>query len=121
MAFPLPRFAPLVVYTVIASEAKQSTSHKARTGLLRRFAPRNDGCFLRLSGHLLRGLPEHISSRLFVERLTHEFADRKSRLHLRPRTNLGIPALDVRIIVERKPLRLVGHGPGKAGDIGNRI
>jgi len=32
-----------------------------------------------------------------------------------------VPALDVRIIVERKALRLVGHGPGKAGDVGNRI
>src|ERR1700676_3437812 len=121
ITFPLPRFAALVVYTVIASEAKQSTSHKARTGLLRRFAPRNDGCFLRLSGHLLCGLSEHILARLLVERLLHEFADRQPGLHLRPRAHFRIPALDVRIIVERKALRFVGHGPGKAGDVGNRI
>ncbi len=41
------------------------------------------------------------------------FPDRKPRLHLRPGTDLGIPALHVRIVVERKTLRLVGHGPGE--------
>src|SRR5260370_39584904 len=71
--------------------------------------------------HLLGGLPEHVLSRLLVERRLFEFADRKTRLHLRPRAHLGIPALEVRIIVERKPLRLVRHGPWKAGDIGDRI
>src|SRR5258708_11922474 len=74
-----------------------------------------------LSGHLLRGPPDHVPARLFVERLLFEFADRKPRLDLRSRAHLGIPALDVGIIVERKALRLVGHGPGKAGDVGNRI
>src|SRR5258708_16395609 len=83
-------------------------------------APRNDQQLFLLR-HLLRRLPEHIPSRLLVERLFFEFADRKPRLHLRPRAHLRIPALDVRIIVERKALRLVGHGPGKAGDVGNRI
>src|SRR5665213_61875 len=85
-----------------------------------RFAPRNDEQLFP-SRQLLCGLPEHVLSRLVVERLFLEFADRESGLHRRPRTNFGIPALDVRIIVERKPLRLVGHGPGKAGDVGNRI
>src|SRR4051795_10264892 len=74
-----------------------------------------------LSRHFLCGLAEHIPARLFVERLLYEFADRKTRLHLRPRAHLGIPALDVRIIVERKALRLVRHGPRKAGDVRNRI
>src|SRR3954447_2618831 len=83
-------------------------------------APRNDERSFLLR-QLLRRLPEHIPSRLLVERLLFEFADRKSRLHLRPRAHLGVPALDVRIIVERKALRLVGHGPGKAGDVRNRI
>src|SRR5882672_3810355 len=73
------------------------------------------------SRHLLRRLPEHILSCFLVERLLHEFSDRKARLHLRPRANLRIPALDVGIIVERKPLGLVRHGPWKAGDVGDRI
>src|SRR5260370_36775189 len=71
--------------------------------------------------HLLGGLPEHVLSRLLVERRLFEFADRKTRLHLRPRAHLGIPALEVRIIVERRPLRLVRHGPCKAADIASRI
>src|SRR5215208_2871379 len=71
--------------------------------------------------HFLRGLSEHVPAGLFVERLLHEFPDRKTRLHLRARADLGVPALDVRIIVERKALGFVGHGPGKAGDVGDRI
>src|SRR5277367_5331949 len=82
-------------------------------------APRNDEQLFLCQ--LLCGLPEHVLSRLLVERLLFEFADRKPRLHLRPRANFGIPALDVRIIVKREALRLVGHGPGKARDVGNRI
>src|SRR4051794_22037784 len=74
-----------------------------------------------LSRHFLCGLAKHIPARLFVERLFYEFADRKTRLHLRPRAHLRIPALDVRIILKRKALRLVRHGPGKAGDVRNRI
>src|SRR3981189_1157535 len=74
-----------------------------------------------LPSHLLRFLPEHILARLLVERLLDEFADRKPRLHLRPGTDIRIPALDVGIVVERKALRLVGHGPWKAGDVGDRI
>src|SRR4030088_1284163 len=70
---------------------------------------------------LLRRLPEHVLACFLVERLLHEFADRKARLHLWPRANLRIPALDVGIIVERKTLRLVRHGPRKAGDVGDRI
>src|SRR5882672_433438 len=53
---------------------------------------------------LLRGLPEHIASGLLVERLLDEFSDREPRLHLRPCADFGVPALDVRIIVERKAL-----------------
>src|ERR1700737_2421584 len=83
-------------------------------------APRNDGQLF-LPRHLLRSLPEHILSSLFVERRLFEFSHRQSRLHLRPRADIGIPALDVRIIVERKALRLVRHGPWKAGDISDRI
>src|SRR3954447_14615126 len=74
-----------------------------------------------LSRHFLCGLAKHIPARLFVERLLYEFADRKIRLHLRPRAHLGIPALDVRIILKRKALRLVRHGPRKAGDVRDRI
>src|SRR4029079_17086527 len=76
---------------------------------------------LRPPRHLLRARSKHIPPRLLVERLFHELADRKPRLHLRPRAYLGVPALDVRIIVERKALRLVGHGPGEARDVGDRI
>src|SRR5229473_1781400 len=96
-----------------------TTTGSMDSGLALR-APRNDG-LLFLSRHLLRRLPEHILARLLVERLLDEFADRKPRLHLRPGADIRIPALDVGIIVERKPLRLVGHGPRKAGDIGDRI
>jgi hypothetical protein len=51
---------PTTAVIVIASKAKQSRSHKARTGLLRRFAPRNDnknGVILR-SRALARRLEE---------------------------------------------------------------
>src|SRR5690349_20530109 len=74
-----------------------------------------------LSPHFLGGLSEHVPARLLVERLLDEFAERKTGLHLRPRPDFGVPALDVRLIVERKALRLVRHGPWKAGDVGNRI
>src|SRR3954447_6723071 len=74
-----------------------------------------------LSRHFLCGLAKHIPARLFVKRLVYEFADRKTRLHLRPRAHLGVPTLDVQIIVERKALCLVCHGPGKAGDVRDRI
>ena len=84
-------------------------------------APHNDGRQSTSSPPSPSHAPEHIPPRLLVERLLHELADRKPGLHLRPRAHLGVPALDVRIIVERKALRLVGHGPGKAGDIGDRI
>src|SRR5579872_4969992 len=70
---------------------------------------------------LLGALAEHVPARFLVERLLDEFADGQSRLHLRPRAHLRIPALDVRVIVERKTLRLVSHGPGKTGDVGDRI
>src|SRR4051794_37870019 len=69
----------------------------------------------------LRRLPEHVPSRLVVERLLDELADRQARLHLWPRADLGVPALCMRIVVECEALRLVGHGPGKAGDVGDRI
>src|SRR5689334_13772339 len=68
------------------------------------------------SNHLLRPRAEHVLPRLLVERLLDEFADRQPRLHLRPGAHHGVPALDVRVIVERKTLRLVGHGPGETGD-----
>src|SRR5258708_22905982 len=71
--------------------------------------------------HLLRGLPEHVLPRLLVERLLNKLSSARPRLHLRPRTHLRIPALEVRIIVQRKTLRLVSHGPGEAGDVGDRI
>src|SRR5581483_7147113 len=54
--------------------------------------------YSRLPCHLLRLLAEHVLARLFIERLLDEFADGKSCLHLRPRTHVRIPALDVRII-----------------------
>src|ERR1700689_4902120 len=76
--------------------------------------PHHEGFVLLPPCQLLCLLPEHVLARLVVERLFLKLADCKPRLHLRPRADLGIPALDVRIIVERKPLRLVGHGPGKA-------
>src|SRR6185437_6726487 len=44
---------------------------------------------------LLRALSEHVLARLLVERLLHELADRKPRLQLRPRANLGVPAFHV--------------------------
>src|SRR5229473_3656752 len=96
-----------------------TTTGSMDSGLALR-APRNDG-LLFLSGHLLCFLPEHILARLLVERLFHEFADRQPRLHLRPRADLRIPAFYTGIVVERKTLRLVGHGPWKAGNIGDRI
>src|SRR6188508_3744293 len=66
----------------------------------RRFAaPRNDGK-LAFTRHFLRPLPEHIPPRLLVERLLHELADRKTRLHLRPRAHVRVPALDVRVVIE---------------------
>src|SRR5205823_14814314 len=73
------------------------------------------------SRQLLCPLAEHIFSRLLIKRLLDELADRKARLHLRPGANLRVPALDVRIIVKRETLRLMRHGPGKAGDVGDRI
>src|ERR1041385_8773437 len=86
--------------------------HSGMRRKARRFAaPRNDTPLF-LPHQFLRTLSKHISPRLLVERLLHELADRKSRLHLRPRAHLGIPALHVGIIVERKALRPVGHGPG---------
>src|ERR1700730_1963994 len=83
-------------------------------------APRTDESLF-LFRHLLCFLPEHVLARLLVERLLNEFADRQPRLHLRPRPHQRVPAFHVRIIVEREALRLVGHGPGEAGDVGNRI
>src|SRR3984957_8731835 len=71
--------------------------------------------------HLLRLLPEHIPARLLVKRLLDELIDREARLHLWPCSHLCIPAPDVGIIVEREALRLVRHGPWKAGDVGDRI
>src|SRR5437899_12667306 len=59
-----------------------------------------------LSRHLLRALPEHIPPRFLIERLFHELADRKPGLHLRPRADISVPALDVRVVVERKPCAL---------------
>src|SRR5579863_10149349 len=87
---------------------------RARDGAsaARRSSPRGSSLLLLLD-HLLGALAEHVLARLLVERLLDEFADCQSRLHLRPRANVSIPALDVRIVVEREALRLVGHGPGK--------
>src|ERR1700737_2272509 len=126
MAFPYYRACAISVVEFRSFDpslrAKRSNPWPTGTqsGLLRRFAPRNDA-LSPLPPHLLRGLPEHVFARPFVERLFHEFADRKTGLNLRPRAHLRVPALDVRIIVERKALRLMGHGPGKAGDVGDRI
>src|SRR5664279_1850762 len=72
-------------------------------------------------GHFLSGLAKHVPAGLLVERLLDEFSDCKPRLHLGPRAYLRVPALDVGIIVEREALRLVGHGPGKARDVGDGI
>ena len=123
MAFPLCsrlRFSLLTPLPVIAGSDARHRTRIVRLRIARYDRSRNDGAsyFLR---HLLRALPEHVLARLLVERLLDELADRKPRLHLRPGADLGVPALDVRIIVERKALRLVGHGPGKAGDVGDRI
>src|SRR4051794_21970934 len=73
------------------------------------------------SRHFLRPRAEHVLARFLVERLLDELADRQPRLHLRPGAHVGVPALDVRVIVERKALRLVGHGPGEAGDVGDGV
>ena len=43
--------------------------------------------------HLLCRLPEHVPPRLLVERLLHELADRKPRLHLRPCAHLAYQRL----------------------------
>src|SRR5579872_2094117 len=83
-------------------------------------ASRNDHHLLPLR-HLPGALAEHVLARLLVEWLLDELADGKPCLHLWARANVGVPALDVRIVVEGEALRLVGHGPGKARNIGNRI
>src|SRR5277367_1631883 len=83
---------------VASSRSLSSGAHRATRWLLAITA------WLLPSRQLLCGLAEHILSRLLVERLFFEFADRKPRLHLRPGAHLGVPALDVGIIVEREAL-----------------
>src|SRR5947209_15418890 len=68
-----------------------------------------------------RRLAEHVAPRLFIERLLDKFSHREPRLYLRPRAHFRVPALYRRVVIERKALRLMGHGPWEAGNVGDRV
>src|SRR4051812_33215852 len=101
-------FSFLFSTLILRSAARASRRMQARLwprGSRRRSAPpHHEGLQSRLPRHLLRPRAEHVFPRFLVERLLHELADRQPGLHLRPGTHLGVPALDVWIIVERKTL-----------------
>src|SRR5438477_5234103 len=77
--------------------------------------------FSLLLRQLLCCMPKHVSPRLLIEGRLFEFTQGKPRLHLRSCPHVRVPTLDVGIIVERKALSLMRHGPGKTGDVGDRI
>src|SRR4051812_14528529 len=67
---------PPYVSSVIANEAKQSIVRQGKCGLLRRFAPRNDGgwlflFFLVLRGPLIRNAPDYSGIAELLPQIIH--------------------------------------------------